>query len=103
VPPRALACPGCGSDAETGWSDPAGIEYLGSLVDVPEAAPEAARGHDRRLWRILGTLLGGLATAGLLVMLMGWSTGIRISALVGVVLLALLVRVGPRAEPGEAG
>ena len=29
VPPRAKACPGCGSDETTGWSDAAKLNNLG--------------------------------------------------------------------------
>ncbi len=34
VPPRAKACPGCGSDEKTGWSDSAHASYLG----IPDEA-----------------------------------------------------------------
>ena len=29
VPPKAKACPGCGSDEKTGWSDSAHADHLG--------------------------------------------------------------------------
>jgi len=32
VPPKAKACPGCGSDEETGWSE----EAHASSLDLPE-------------------------------------------------------------------
>ena len=32
VPPRAKACPGCGSDEKTGWSD----EARGNAADLPD-------------------------------------------------------------------
>lgn len=36
VPPKARACPGCGADEKTGWSEDAATQGL----DIPEPADE---------------------------------------------------------------
>lgn len=38
IPERALACPHCGSDAQTGWADSEELEY--QSVEIPESWPE---------------------------------------------------------------
>ena len=54
VPPNAKACPGCGSDEETGWSDRARAQELGlpddefnyeEFVREEFGTPQKARPH----------------------------------------------------------
>jgi hypothetical protein len=44
-PAGRLACPGCGSDAETGWRESEDIDYMS--LDLPEDEPEPTRSQRR--------------------------------------------------------
>ena len=69
VPPRALACPECGSCEETGWSDNA----TASRLDLPDdsfdyqdyvqrefaPSPRKPRGVSRFWWLVAVALAGG--------------------------------------------
>jgi hypothetical protein len=66
VPPRARACPHCGSDETTGWSDAAKLEQLGlpaEEFDYDSFAAEefgTARPRQRRhhwIWWLTALLL----------------------------------------------
>jgi len=69
VPPRASACPHCGSDESTGWSDNAKLESLGlprEDFDYENYVAEEFGGHQARnkkfhwLWWLTALLLIGL-------------------------------------------
>jgi hypothetical protein len=73
VPPRARACPECGADETTGWSERAGSDRLGlpdEEFDYDEftrrefgGEPERRRGP-RRLWWLVAVVLLLLLLAG---------------------------------------
>ena len=67
VPANSRACPECGSDRETGWSD----EYHADLLP-PEDESEARPPHHlaRRVARYVGVAVASLLVAGLLSL--GW-------------------------------
>lgn len=46
IPQRSLACPHCGSDAQTGWADSEELEY--QSVEIPESWPEGEGSLDGR-------------------------------------------------------
>lgn len=49
-----LACPECGSDAETGWASAEEIDYRS--IDLPDDAPAPRRERDRPIWLIAAAL-----------------------------------------------
>jgi hypothetical protein len=79
VPPKAKACPGCGADEETGWSDRAAAQRLGlpdEEFDYDQFVKEEFGGPDRgprlrphgisRFWWIVAIGLVALSLAWLL-------------------------------------
>jgi len=68
IPYRALACPHCGSDADTGWADPEEIEY--QSVEIPEEWPAEAWSPERETalprWVRLAAILALAAMGALL-------------------------------------
>ena len=96
VPARALACRECGSDAETGWSDPEELATSAMLAGagLPLEDDLPSRVGTALGWgRPLTAVTAWLACSGLLVLLLGWNLGIRMSAVLAVILLALLIRL----------
>lgn len=71
VPPKAKACPECGSDEKTGWSDDARADQLGIPTENfdyneyirREFEEEKQQGNRKTLWII---------TAAVLVLLFVW-------------------------------
>ncbi|MDX1952531.1 MAG: zinc-ribbon domain-containing protein [Verrucomicrobiota bacterium] len=64
VPPRAKACPGCGSDETTGWSERAHAENLGipdDSFDYNEYIKREFEGETRsrrnRVWVVVAAIL----------------------------------------------
>jgi hypothetical protein len=74
VPDGAIACPHCGADAETGWSDRARAQNLGIPDDEPfdaDAFAEEEFGHGRQrrlpwIWILTGAVLLLIVAYGLL-------------------------------------
>ena len=74
VPPRALACPECGSDHSTGWKD---YGYHGGGSDSPEDdfdydeafkkefGPEIVPHNVKPIWWITGIVLLALVVVGI--------------------------------------
>lgn len=80
VPPNALACPDCGSDYETGWSDRATAQRLGlpdDEFDYEEfVREEFSSGSAQPALRPRGiSWLWWLVALGLVGLLIGWLMG----------------------------
>ena len=65
VLPRSICCKSCGSDFETGWQDPAEIEY--SSLELPESSsmPESAQANRSEHLRRIGLLTIGVFLIGI--------------------------------------
>jgi len=65
VLPRSICCKSCGSDFETGWQDPAEIEY--SSIELPESSsmPDSAQANRSEHLRRIGLLTIGLLVFGI--------------------------------------
>ncbi len=58
---RRLACPECGSDANTGWKDADEIDY--QAVDLPDDTSAPAPGRSRAMWWLLAVMVVAFAIA----------------------------------------
>ena len=61
---RSICCKSCGSDFETGWQDPAEIEY--SSIELPESSSsfDSDQANKREHFRRIGLLTIGLLILG---------------------------------------
>jgi hypothetical protein len=66
VESSSICCKACGSDVETGWGDPAEIDYQSIALPEEDSNPVAPLEVVRDRRRRIGlALLGGLAVGGL--------------------------------------
>jgi hypothetical protein len=66
VESSSICCKACGSDVETGWGDPAEIDYQSIELPEQDSSPVEPLEIERDRRRRIGlALLGGLAVGGL--------------------------------------